>query len=210
MDLTGLSIIPFRLKQKKLLLFLSDTEQAIPIGMYIVTYLRIIKQSNFINKSVLEWRRRPQVLQNVALFWPFIKAAQKKQRLILEQGNDEQESSVMLQKQYSDMALKVNQLERFTNQLQGGVNNLIDKVQDDTSVQSRSKRSIPGVIDTDKSTSDSSDLSTVQSLILSLTASLVDAEKNQYIPQRDQRGPSGRVDGRSRSRGGREGVKQHP
>ena len=32
-DLTGPSITPFRLKQEKLLLFLLDTEQAIPIGM---------------------------------------------------------------------------------------------------------------------------------------------------------------------------------
>ena len=58
-DLTSPSITPFRLKQEKLLLFLSDTEQAVPIGMYIVTCLRVIEKSNFINKSVLEWRRRP-------------------------------------------------------------------------------------------------------------------------------------------------------
>ena len=116
----------------------------------------------------------------------------------------------MLQKQYNDMALTVNQMERFTDQLQGGVNDLIDKVQDDTSVRSRSDRSIPGVIDTDKSTSVSSDLSTAQALIVSLTASLVDVEKNQYIPQRDQPGPGGRVDGKGRGRGGREGDTHRP
>ena len=53
-DLPGPSIIPFRFKQEKLLLFLSDTEQTIPIGMYIVKCLRVIEKSNFINKSVLE------------------------------------------------------------------------------------------------------------------------------------------------------------
>ena len=77
-DLTGPSITPFRLKQEKLLLFLFNTEQAVPIGMYIVTCLRDIEKSNFINKSVLEWRRRPQGMRTVALFWPFIKAAHKK------------------------------------------------------------------------------------------------------------------------------------
>ena len=181
MDLTGSSITPFHLKQEKLLLFLSDTEQAIPIGMYIVTCLRVIERTSFINKSVLEWRRRPQGTRTIALFWPFITAAHKKQRLKLEQGSDEQANSVMLQKQYNDMVLKVGQLERFTDQLQGGVNDLIDKVQDDASVRSRSDRSIPGVINIDKSTTDSSDLSTAQALTASLTASLVDAEKNRYI-----------------------------
>ena len=52
-DLTGSSITPFRLKQEKLLLFFSDTEQAVPIGIYIVTCLRVIEKSNSINKSVL-------------------------------------------------------------------------------------------------------------------------------------------------------------
>ena len=42
-DLTGPSIILFRLKQEKLLLFLSDTEQAILEGMYTKTCLRVIK-----------------------------------------------------------------------------------------------------------------------------------------------------------------------
>ena len=42
-DLTGPSITSFRLKQEKVLLFLSDTKQAVPIGMYIMTCLRVIK-----------------------------------------------------------------------------------------------------------------------------------------------------------------------
>ena len=116
----------------------------------------------------------------------------------------------MLQKQYNDMALKVNQLERFTNQLKGGVNDLIDKVQDNTSVCSRSDKSFPGVIDTDKSTSDYSDLSTAQALIASLTVSLIDTEKNRYTPLRDRPGPGGRSNGRGRGRGGREGEKCRP
>ena len=58
---------------------------------------------------------------------------------------------------------------------------MVDKVNDDAS---RSDRSIPGVIETKgtPSTSDSSELSTTQALIVSLTASLVGAEKYQYIP----------------------------
>ena len=181
MNLTCPSIISFRLKQEKLLLFLSDTEQAVPIGMYIVTCLCVIKKSNFINKSVLEWRRRPQRLRTVALFWPFIKAAHKKQRLKLEQGNDEQANSVMLQKQYNDIALKVSQLERYTDQQQTPINDVVDKVNDEAS---RSNRSISRVNKTKgtQSPSDSSELYTAQALIVSLTASLVDAEKNPLHP----------------------------
>ena len=53
-DITGLSITPFRLKQEKLLLYLSDTEQAIPIKMYIKKCLRVIERTNYINKAFLE------------------------------------------------------------------------------------------------------------------------------------------------------------
>ena len=94
-DLTGPSITPFRLKQEKLLLFLSDTEQAVPVGRYIVICLQVIEKSNFINKAVLAWRRRDAADRTVALFWPFIREAHKKQRLKLEHGNDEQANSVM-------------------------------------------------------------------------------------------------------------------
>ena len=139
-DLTGPSITLFRLKQEKLLLFLSDTEQAVPIGRYIVICLRVIEKSNFINKAILNWRRRLLADRTITLFWPFIKAAHKKQRLKLEQGNDEQANSVMLQKQYNDMALKVSQLERFTDQQNTTLNDVVDKVNDEAS---RSDRSIP-------------------------------------------------------------------
>ena len=139
-------------------------------------YLRVIEKSNFINKAVLEWRRRALVHRTVALFWPFIKAAHKKQRLKLEQGNDEQANSVMLQKQHNDMALKITQLERFTDQQNTTLSDVIDKVNDEAS---RSDRSIPGIINTagTPSTSESLALSTAQALIVSLTTSLADAEK---------------------------------
>ena len=52
-DLTGPSINPFGLRQEKLLLFLLTTEQAVPVGQYIVIYLRVIEKYNFINKAVL-------------------------------------------------------------------------------------------------------------------------------------------------------------
>ena len=109
-DLTGPSIIPYRLKQEKLLLFLSDTEQAISNGIYIKTCLRVIERTNYINKAILAWRRRTLADRNVALFWPFITEAHKKQRLKLAQGNDEQANSIMLQKTVKNMALKINQL----------------------------------------------------------------------------------------------------
>ena len=107
-DLTGLSIIPFRLKQEKLLLFLSDTDQAISNGMYIKTCLRVIERTNYINKAVLAWRRQTLADRTVALFWPFITETHKKQWLKLEQGSDEQANSVMLQNTVKDMALKIS------------------------------------------------------------------------------------------------------
>ena len=69
MDLTGPSIIPFRLKQKELLLFLANTEQAMLDGMHIKTCLRVIKKLNYINTLAT---------CTVALFWPFITEAHKK------------------------------------------------------------------------------------------------------------------------------------
>ena len=118
MDITGLSIISFQLKQGKLQLSLVDMEQAISDGMYIKTCLRVIKKTNYINKAVLAWRRRTLVDCTIALFWPFITEAHKKQQLKLEQGNNKQARSVMLQKTVKDMALKINHLERYTNQQQ--------------------------------------------------------------------------------------------
>ena len=82
----------------------------------------------------------------------------------------------MQQKKLQDMALKITQLERFADNQNKTLSDVIDKVNDEAS---RSDRSIPGVIDTSgtPSTSDSSALSTAQALIVSLTASLADAEK---------------------------------
>ena len=177
-----------------------------------MTYLWVIEKSSFINKAILEWRWRPQADQTVALFWPFIKVAHKKQRLKLEQENDEQASSVMLQKQYNDMALKVSQFKRFTDQQNTIINDVVDKVNDEAS---RSNRSIPGMINTagTPSTSNSSALFTAQALIVSLTASLADAEKRQYVPRRDRnRSESGHfVDGQGRGWGrGKERGDQRP
>ena len=115
-NLTGPTIISFRLKQEKLLLFLADIEQAILNGMYIKTCLRVIEKTNYINKTVLAWRRRPLPTCTVALFWPFITEEHKKQRLKLEQGSDEQANIVMLQNTVKDMALKISQLKRYTDQ----------------------------------------------------------------------------------------------
>ena len=114
-DVTGPSIIPFCLKQEKFLLFLSDTEQAILNIMYIKTCLRVIERTNYVNKAVLAWRRQTEATRTVALFWPFIREAHTKQRLKLEQERDEQANSVMLQKQYKEIALKISQLERYTD-----------------------------------------------------------------------------------------------
>ena len=177
-----------------------------------MTCLRVNKKSIFINKSVLECRRRQQGMRIVVLFWPFIKVAHKKQRLKLEQGNDEQANSVMLQKQYNNMALKVSQLEQFTDQQNTIINDVVDKVNDEAS---RSDRCIPRMINTvgTPSTSNSSALSTAQALIVSLTASLVDAEKNRYVlhRDRDQPGPGCGVDGQGRGPGqGQDCVYQRP
>ena len=87
------------------------------------------------------------------------------------------------------MALKISQLERYTNRQQEAINDVIDKVQDNTSVCSRSDKSTPGVIDINgTSTTDSSELSTAQVLIASLTVSLADAERNRHVPRRDRPG----------------------
>ena len=69
-DLTGPSIMPFRLRQEKLLLLLllSDTEQAVTVGRYIIVCLQVIEQSNFINKAVLAWRRKAAADRIIALF----------------------------------------------------------------------------------------------------------------------------------------------
>ena len=97
----------------------------------------------------------------------------------------------MLQNTAKDMALKISQLGHYTDQQQAASHDVIDKVQDDASVRSRSIRSIPGMIDTNRtpSTTDSSKLLTTQALIVSLTSRLDEAEKNHYVPRRRQPGP---------------------
>ena len=95
----------------------------------------------------------------------------------------------MLQKTVNNMALKISQLERYTDQQQHTINDVVDKVNDDTSIFSKSDCSIPGMIDTSgtPSASDSSKLSIAQALIATLTANLVEANRNCHIP-RNKRG----------------------
>ena len=77
----------------------------------------------------------------------------------------------------TNMALQISRLERYTDQQQSAINNVIDKVQDK---QSKGNRSIPRMIETTStpSTADSSELSTAQALIESLTLRLDEAERN--------------------------------
>ena len=84
------------------------------------------------------------------------------------------------------MALKIMQLERFADDQNKTLSDVIDKVNDEAS---RSDRSIPRVIDTSgtPSLSKSSALSTAQALIVSLTARVADAENRGYIPSCDRR-----------------------
>ena len=187
-DFTGQSIKPFRLRQKKLKLFLEDTEQKITEGTYIKKTLGVIERSNFINKSVLVWKARALNQRTISLFWPFFTAAHKKQRLKLLQGNTEQVISVMMEKKMTNIALQIGRLKRYTDQQQSAINNLIDKVQDD---QSRGDRSVPGMIETTStpSTADSSEISIGQALISLLKSRLDDAKRNQYAPNRQRRQP---------------------
>ena len=208
-DLTGPSINPFRLRLEKLLLFLSDTEQSVLVGRYIVIYLQVIEKSNFINKVVLAWRRRDAADRTIALFWPFIKEAHKKQRLKLTQGNDEQANSVMQQKKLQDMALKITQLKRYADDQNKTLDDIIDKVNDEAS---RSDRSIPGVIDTSGTSlpSESSALSTAQAFIVSLTARVAEVESRRYVPSRDNRRGPGRGGDRGGDERGRGGDRRRP
>ena len=88
----------------------------------------------------------------------------------------------MLQETVNKMALKIMELEEYTDRQQSTVNELIDQVNGVASVRSRSDRSIPGMIGTSDSgpSTDSSELSNAQALLASLQTSLVDAEKNRY------------------------------
>ena len=104
----------------------------------------------------------------------------------------------MLQKTVKDMALKISQPERYTDQQQHTIKDVVDKVNDEASVQSKSDQSIPGVIDTsDTPLTDSLELSTAQALIASLTSSLPEAERNRYIP-RNKQAPGGPGQGSDR------------
>ena len=90
----------------------------------------------------------------------------------------------MQQKQLQEMTLKITQLERYADDQNKTLSNMIDKVNDEAS---RSNRSIPGMIDTStpSSLSESSALTTAQALIALLQARLTDAESRQYDPNRN-------------------------
>ena len=78
------------------------------------------------------------------------------------------------------MALKISQLKWYTNQ-EHTINDVVDKVNDEASIRSKSDWSFPEMIDTSGTPSapDLLELSTVQALIASLTSSLAEAERNQ-------------------------------
>ena len=96
----------------------------------------------------------------------------------------------MLQKTVKDMALKISQLERYIDQQQHTINNVVDKVNNEAIICSKSDRSIPGMIDTSgtPSASDASKLLTVQALIASLTSSLAKDKRHNHIPRHKQGG----------------------
>ena len=207
-DMTGPSIKPLRLRQEKLKDFLYSTEQQINDGTYIKKTLGVIEKQNYINKDVLKWRARTLADRTITHFWPYFTAAHKKQKLKLQQGNTEQASSVMMQSKLDDMALQIMRLEKYTDDQQSAINNVIDKVQDD---QSRGDRSIPGLIETSTtpSVADSAELSQAQALIASLTSRLTVAEQQRHDPHRQRRQP-GRGRGGDRANGGGRGGDGRP
>ena len=83
------------------------------------------------------------------------------------------------------MALKVSELKRYTNQQQSTFNELVDQINDASSVRSQSDQSIPRMIDTNDSgpSTDSLELPTTQAPITSLQSSLADTEKHRYLPR---------------------------
>ena len=59
---------PSKIKQEKLKLFLYNTEQAIPNGIYVKKCIRVIKQFSYINKDVLKLRAQTLNKCTIALF----------------------------------------------------------------------------------------------------------------------------------------------
>ena len=95
-----------------------------------------------------------------------------------------------MQKKMGEFALQLMRLEKYTDDQQSAINNIIDVQQN----QSRSNRSIPGLIETTTTPSlaDTTELTTAQALIASLTSRLTVAERERYDPNRQQnRQPGG-------------------
>lgn len=134
-DISRPSIKLFQLKQEKLKIILEPTEQAISDGMYIRKCLEVIERFNYINKDVLKCRAWSLNQRTIALFWLFFIWGHAKQRLKNLQRND-QANSVMLQKAVNNMSLKISKLKRYTDRQQSTVNELVDQVNDTTSVRS--------------------------------------------------------------------------
>ena len=115
----------------------------------------------------------------------------------------------MLQETVQQMAMEISQLKRYTDQQQNTVNELVDKVNEDPSINSRSNWSIPWMIETNGTPStDSSKLSMAQALIASLQPSLAEAKKNWYRPKNKGPGRGGDQAG-SGGRGDRGGDRRH-
>ena len=122
-----------------------------------------------------------------------------KKKLKLQQGSDEQANSVMMQTHIKDQALQIMQLEKYTNDQQVALNGLIDRES-----QSRSDRSVPGLIETTTTPSlgDTTELTSAQALIASLTSQLSVAQQQRYDPNRQQQ-PGGPGHGGNRTDPGR-------
>ena len=112
----------------------------------------------------------------------------------------------MLQSKLNDYVLQIKCLEKYTDEQQVAINGLIDR-----ETQSRSERSIPGLIETTTTPSlgNTMELSTVQALIVSLTSQLSVAQQQHYDPnwQRQPGGP-GRGGNRTTPGRGRGGDRQ--
>ena len=205
-DMTTNNVKLLRIRQEKWKLFLANTEQAINDGTYIKKTLGVIEKSNYLNKDVLKWRRKPLAERTIINFWPFFKDAHKKQKLKLLQGGDDMANSVM-QNKMENYALQIMQLQKYTDDQQVALNSLIDR-----EAQSRSG-SIPGVIETTTSPSsigDTTEMTTAQALIASLRSELSVAQRQRYDPNRNRGGPGPGRGGDNTDQGRGRGGERRP
>ena len=107
-----------------------------------------------------------------------------------------------MQSQMKDFALQLMRLDKYTDDQQSALNGLIDR-----EGQSRSDRSIPGLIETSTTPllGDTTELTTAQALIASFSSQLSVAQKQRYDPNRQRQPGPGRDGNRTdpgRGRGG--------